>query len=103
MIICGVGDAADDDGGDGHGGGDDHGGDDGDKSGKMRKSKFLKIVKKSSKMTKIIQNRKTFKIKISFRCVKLRENPKTRVSRFLPFYLLIWAFQTLSRISNDGI
>ena len=33
----------------------------------------------------------------------MRENPKTRVSRFLAFYPLIWPFQTLSRISNDGV
>ena len=33
-------------------------------------------------------------------CEKMR---KTRVSRFLPFYPLIGAFQTLSRISNDGV
>ena len=62
MMICGVDleyvnnnqwvdDNADDDGGDDHGGGDAHGGDDGDKNGKISKSKFPKIVK-------VIQNDK---------------------------------------------
>ena len=36
----------------------------------------------------------------AYNCEKIR---KTRVSRFLAFCRLIWAFQTLSRISNDGV
>ena len=72
--------------------------------GKIRKSKFHKMVKN------VIQNhRKLYKInetpksKTKFRCAKLRKNPETKVSRFLAFYPLIWPFQTLSRISNDGV
>ena len=51
-----VDDDADDDGGDDHGGGDAHGGDDGDKMGKIRKSKFPKMTKKSLKIRKLIWN-----------------------------------------------
>ena len=74
------------------------------KMGEIRKAKFLQIVKK------VIENqRKSYKMeKIrksnfplgAWNCEKIR---KTWVSRFLAFYPLIWAFQTLSRTSNDGV
>ena len=96
MIICGgdlkyvndnqwVDDDADDHGGDDHGG-DDHGGGDGDKTGKIRKSKFPKIVKKSLKNQKKSDKiDKNPKITIPFRCAKLRENPENQDFTFLLF------------------
>ena len=50
-----------------------------------------------------IRDRLNPKSKTSFRCAKLRKNPETKVLRFLALYPLIWPFQTLSRISNDGV
>ena len=56
-----------------------------------------------SKSKKLYKINETPKSKTKFRCAKFRKNPETKVSRFLPYFPLIWAFQILSRISNDGI
>ena len=61
------------------------------------------FIRKAFKIKEFVQNQWNPKSKTSFRCAKLRKNPETKVSRFLAFYPLIWAFQTLSRISNDGV
>ena len=60
-------------------------------------------LERHSKARNLYKINETPKSKTSFRCAKLRKNPETKVSRFLAFYPLIWAFQTLSRISNDGV
>ena len=63
----------------------------------------MQSSKRVSKSKQLYKINETPKSKTSFRCAKLRKNPETKVSRFLAFYPLIWAFQTLSRISNDGV
>ena len=66
---------------------------------------YMAIIssERHSKSKKLYKINETPKSKTSFRCAKLRKNPETKVSRFLAFYPLIWPFQTLSRISNDGV
>ena len=55
--------------------------------GKIPKSKFPKIAKKSLKIKKKknVQNAKNPKIGFSFRCVKLRDNPENLVFTFFGF------------------
>ena len=50
--------------------------------GKIRKSKFPKIVNKSSKIKKSHKIAQNPKIEFSFRCVKLRENPENQSFTF---------------------
>ena len=67
------------------------------------RSNCLKVIKnhrigiKSHKIRKIPKS--NFPLGAQ-NCEKIR---KTKVSRFLAFYPLIWAFQTLSRIPNDWV
>ena len=70
---------------------------------KSENQNFLESLKSHGKSKKSYKISKNPKIEFSFRCVKLRKNPETRVSRFLPFYPLIWAFQTLAYLERRGL
>ena len=71
--------------------------------GKIPKSKFPKIITKAFKIKNRIKSKRIRKSNFHLGVQNCERIRKTWVSRFLAFYPLIWAFQTLSRISNDGV